>query len=73
MMPWLVHIPGPHNKVFQPYNDSFNILREIVKEHKETWDPAFNRDLIDAFLEEIEKVGGDRHGSLGHILLFGFV
>ncbi|XP_067415150.1 cytochrome P450 2D6 [Emydura macquarii macquarii] len=63
MMPWLVHIPGPHNKVFQPYNDSFNILREIVKEHKETRDPAFNRDLIDAFLEEIEKAKRDPESS----------
>uniref|UniRef100_A0A8C8VET1 Uncharacterized protein n=1 Tax=Pelusios castaneus TaxID=367368 RepID=A0A8C8VET1_9SAUR len=59
MMPWLVHIPGPHNNVLQPFNDSFNILREIVKEHKETRDPAFTRDLIDAFLEEIEKAKSD--------------
>uniref|UniRef100_A0A674IS12 Cytochrome P450 2D15 n=1 Tax=Terrapene triunguis TaxID=2587831 RepID=A0A674IS12_9SAUR len=28
---------------------------EIVKEHKETRDPGFTRDFIDAFLEEIEK------------------
>uniref|UniRef100_A0A674IUX2 Cytochrome P450 2D15 n=1 Tax=Terrapene triunguis TaxID=2587831 RepID=A0A674IUX2_9SAUR len=37
----------------------FDILREIVKEHKETRDPGFTRDFIDAFLEEIEKAKMD--------------
>uniref|UniRef100_A0A674ISK3 Cytochrome P450 2D15 n=1 Tax=Terrapene triunguis TaxID=2587831 RepID=A0A674ISK3_9SAUR len=59
MMPWLLYIPGPHHNVFQPYTDSFDILREIVKEHKETRDPGFTRDFIDAFLEEIEKAKMD--------------
>uniref|UniRef100_A0A8C0JFE5 Uncharacterized protein n=1 Tax=Chelonoidis abingdonii TaxID=106734 RepID=A0A8C0JFE5_CHEAB len=63
LMPWLLYIPGPHHNIFQPYIDTFDILREIVKKHKETRDPGFTRDFIDAFLEEIEKVGGDRHGS----------
>ncbi|KAM7182450.1 cytochrome P450 2D15-like [Macrochelys suwanniensis] len=59
MMPWLLYIPGPQHNIFQPYTDSFDILREIVKEHKETRDPAFTRDFIDAFLEEIEKAKMD--------------
>nr|XP_006120572.1 cytochrome P450 2D15-like [Pelodiscus sinensis] len=63
MMPWLIRIPGPHNNVFQPYIESFKILREIVKEHKETRDPAFTRDFIDAFLEETEKAKMDPESS----------
>uniref|UniRef100_A0A8C4VK73 Uncharacterized protein n=1 Tax=Gopherus evgoodei TaxID=1825980 RepID=A0A8C4VK73_9SAUR len=59
LMPWLLYIPGPHHNILQPYIDTFDILREIVKKHKETRDPGFTRDFIDAFLEEIEKAKMD--------------
>ncbi|XP_050810319.1 cytochrome P450 2D14-like [Gopherus flavomarginatus] len=59
LMPWLLYIPGPHHNILQPYIDAFDILREIVKKHKETRDPGFTRDFIDAFLEEIEKAKMD--------------
>ncbi|XP_060101318.1 cytochrome P450 2D14-like [Heteronotia binoei] len=60
---WLSYIPGPHQKIKKLYNDVNEIISEIVKEHKETRDPAFARDLIDAFLEEMEKAKGDPKSS----------
>ncbi|XP_077195440.1 cytochrome P450 2D14-like [Paroedura picta] len=56
---WLSYIPGPHQKITKMYNDSNAIISEIVKKHKETRDPNFARDFIDAFLEEMEKVKGN--------------
>nr|XP_056701878.1 cytochrome P450 2D14-like [Euleptes europaea] len=60
---WLSYIPGPHHKIKKLYNDITAIVREIVNEHKKTRDPAFRRDFIDAFLEEMEKVQGNPESS----------
>lgn len=56
-VPWLTYIPGPHQKLGKLYNEISAILREIVKEHKNTRDPTFARDFTDEYLEELEKVG----------------
>ncbi|XP_061495315.1 cytochrome P450 2D14-like isoform X2 [Rhineura floridana] len=50
--------PGPHRKVQKLYEEISAILKEIVNEHKNTRDPTVPRDLIDAFLEEMEKAKG---------------
>ncbi|KAH0616834.1 hypothetical protein JD844_028252 [Phrynosoma platyrhinos] len=52
---WFSCVPGPHHKVKKIYDDFSAIVKDIVDEHKKTRDPTFPRDLIDAFLEEIEK------------------
>ncbi|XP_060101315.1 cytochrome P450 2D14-like [Heteronotia binoei] len=56
---WLAFIPGPHLKIRKLYNDITAIVREFVNEHMKTRDPSFQRDFIDAFLEEMEKVKGN--------------
>ncbi|XP_042323878.1 cytochrome P450 2D14-like [Sceloporus undulatus] len=60
---WFSYIPGPHQKVKKHFHDFNVILKEIVKEHKQTRDPTFSRDIIDAFLEEIEKSKGNLETS----------
>ncbi|XP_061495309.1 cytochrome P450 2D15-like isoform X1 [Rhineura floridana] len=60
MIPGMSYISrGPHCKVVKCYQEIQVMLREIVNEHKDSRDPAFARDFIDAFLEETEKTKGD--------------
>ncbi|XP_029446009.1 LOW QUALITY PROTEIN: cytochrome P450 2D15-like [Rhinatrema bivittatum] len=71
VVPWLMHLPGPHQKVLQVPKEILRSLREIVEEHKRNWDPAHTRDFIDAFLEEIEKAKGDQETTFSELnLLF---
>ncbi|XP_015281380.1 PREDICTED: cytochrome P450 2D14-like [Gekko japonicus] len=60
---WLPYIPGPHQKIKKMYNDISALLTEIVMKHKETRDPTFARDMIDTFLEEMEKAKGNPESS----------
>ncbi|XP_053109085.1 cytochrome P450 2D17-like isoform X2 [Hemicordylus capensis] len=60
---WLSYIPGPHLKARKLYKELSVMLREIVSEHKKTRDPTFSRNVIDAFLEEIEKAKGNPESS----------
>ncbi|XP_069089270.1 cytochrome P450 2D14-like [Pleurodeles waltl] len=55
VVPALVHIPGLVGKLFQPEKELLKFIRDSAEEHKATRDPSVVRDLIDAFLEEIEK------------------
>ncbi|KAM4652286.1 cytochrome P450 2D15-like [Discoglossus pictus] len=63
IFPWLTRIPGPHQKMFAGQNTLLDFIRGIIKEHRDTWDPAITRDFIDAFLEEMEKAKGDPQSS----------
>ncbi|KAH0616836.1 hypothetical protein JD844_028254 [Phrynosoma platyrhinos] len=60
---WFSYIPGPHQKIKKHYDDFSVIIKKFVKEHKQTRDPTFSRDLIDAFLAEIEKAKGNLETS----------
>nr|XP_056701879.1 cytochrome P450 2D19-like [Euleptes europaea] len=60
---WLSFVPGPHQRIRKLYNNISAIIKEIVNEHKKTRDPTLARDLIDAFLEEMEKVKGNPESS----------
>lgn len=62
---WLNYIPGPHQKLRKHFNELSAILREIVNEHKNTRDPTFARDLIDGYLDELEKVREGLWTSVG--------
>ncbi|XP_054844377.1 cytochrome P450 2D15-like [Eublepharis macularius] len=53
--PFLLHIPGVVQKVFQHQKLLFDYVAQFLKAHKETWNPSYKRDITDAFLEEIEK------------------
>nr|XP_060633136.1 cytochrome P450 2D14-like [Anolis sagrei ordinatus] len=71
---WFSYLPGPHQKLKKDWDDFSSIIKEIVNEHKKTRDSNNPRDLIDAFLEEIEKAEGNTETSFNeqnliHLLL----
>ncbi|KAI4896014.1 hypothetical protein NFI96_008908, partial [Prochilodus magdalenae] len=55
LVPFIKHIPGPHQKIWKNANCLFGFIREAVKEHRETLDPENLRDFIDAYLVEMTK------------------
>nr|DBA24148.1 TPA: hypothetical protein GDO54_011846 [Pyxicephalus adspersus] len=55
LFPWLMKVPGPHQKLFQVVRTYLDFLEDIIQKHRETWDPSIRRDFIDVFFEEMEK------------------
>ncbi|XP_073535661.1 cytochrome P450 2D17-like isoform X4 [Phyllobates terribilis] len=55
IFPWLMKVPGSHQKLFSIQRTYLDFLRAIIQKHRDSWDPAGRRDFIDAFFEEIEK------------------
>nr|XP_055045107.1 cytochrome P450 2B4-like [Misgurnus anguillicaudatus] len=55
LLPFLMHCPGPHQKIRQNTTELRDFIREEVKKHRQTLDPENPRDFIDAYLLEIEK------------------
>ncbi|XP_063780142.1 cytochrome P450 2D20-like [Pseudophryne corroboree] len=53
--PWLMKMPGPHQKLFSIQRTYLDFLETIIQKHRQTWDPAIRRDFIDVFFEEMEK------------------
>ncbi|XP_037703630.1 cytochrome P450 2D19-like isoform X2 [Choloepus didactylus] len=63
-IPVLLHIPGLAGKVFPGQKALMDLLDELVTEHREAWDPAQPpRDLMDAFLGEVDKAKGNPESS----------
>lgn len=74
-IPTVQYLPGKQtarNKIAQNREDMFDFYREVINEHKRTFDPDNIRDLIDTYLAEIEKAkiegrelfDGRNHGKL---------
>ncbi|XP_027519975.1 cytochrome P450 2D17 [Corapipo altera] len=55
VVPILVRIPGLAQKVFQSQKAFMDFVDVLIEKHTETWNPAYTRDLTDAFLKEMEK------------------
>ncbi|NWR87050.1 CP2DH protein, partial [Furnarius figulus] len=55
VVPILVRIPGLPQKVFQAQKAFMDYIDVLIDKHMETWNPAYTRDLTDAFLKEMEK------------------
>ncbi|XP_053325042.1 cytochrome P450 2D15-like [Spea bombifrons] len=55
-IPFLTNIPWLINYVLKYEYDIMTFLREMVSEHRKTWDPNDIRDFIDVYLLELEKV-----------------
>ncbi|XP_029446140.1 cytochrome P450 2D15-like [Rhinatrema bivittatum] len=74
VFPSLIHVPGVGKKMFQHQNELLNHLKDIVAEHKASWDPAEQRNFIDAYLEELEKAKEDPESSfsMANLLLTTF-
>ncbi|KAI4897136.1 hypothetical protein NFI96_022770 [Prochilodus magdalenae] len=53
LVPFIKHLPGPHQKIWQNTNCAKVFFREAVEEHRETLDPENLRDFIDAYLVEM--------------------
>nr|XP_033785239.1 cytochrome P450 2D15-like isoform X2 [Geotrypetes seraphini] len=68
-IPSLICIPGIIKGLFDCHDEIVKNLKEIVAEHKASWDPAYQRDFIDAYLEEIEKTKGDPETSFTELNL----
>ncbi|NWS99663.1 CP2DH protein, partial [Mionectes macconnelli] len=55
VVPILLRIPGLPQKVFQNQKAFMDFIDVAIDKHMKTWDPAYTRDLMDAFLKEMEK------------------
>lgn len=56
-IPSVQYLPGKQtacNKIAQNRQDMFDFYREVIDEHKRTFVPGTVRDLIDAYLTEID-------------------
>lgn len=66
VVPMLLRIPGLINKLFSGQKQLMAELEELVTEHRMTRDPAQPpRDLTDAYLAEVEKVGHSQDRGWG--------
>ncbi|XP_077308645.1 cytochrome P450 2D6 [Lithobates pipiens] len=54
-IPWLLNIPWLADYVLKPDRDAMAFLKEIISEHKKSYNPNYIRDFIDAYLIEMEK------------------
>ncbi|XP_068175784.1 cytochrome P450 2J6-like [Antennarius striatus] len=49
------HLPGPHQKGINLWNNAVDFVKAEIKEHKKSLNPADPRDYIDCYLNEIQK------------------
>uniref|UniRef100_A0A8C5QFZ0 Cytochrome P450 n=1 Tax=Leptobrachium leishanense TaxID=445787 RepID=A0A8C5QFZ0_9ANUR len=49
------HLPGHHQKMFTFFSNLQGFFMEKVKEHKETLEESFPRDLIDCYLMQMKR------------------
>ncbi|XP_032822975.2 cytochrome P450 2J4-like [Petromyzon marinus] len=58
-MPWLEDWPGPHQLIFRNADKVNLFFQERIREHRQTREAGQPRDLIDAYLDEMEKESQD--------------
>ncbi|XP_070687941.1 cytochrome P450 2J2-like [Pempheris klunzingeri] len=51
-------LPGPHQTFCNIWKHAIDFIRVELKEHKQNWDPADQRDYIDCYLNEIQMNKG---------------
>ncbi|XP_067412750.1 cytochrome P450 2B4-like isoform X2 [Emydura macquarii macquarii] len=49
------HLPGPHNRLFENFEEQKRYVAGVVQKHKETLDPSSPRDYTDAFLIRMQQ------------------
>ncbi|XP_069508832.1 cytochrome P450 2D15-like [Ambystoma mexicanum] len=64
LAPLLMKISWLVQKAVKRQKDIFLFLRQILKDHRESFDPNVTRDFMDAFLLEIEKVKDDPSSNI---------
>ncbi|KAL8194655.1 UNVERIFIED_CONTAM: hypothetical protein K2H54_028052, partial [Gekko kuhli] len=55
-VPFVRMLPLPHRNLFKIANKLFGFFSKEIEEHRTTFVPGDHRDVIDAFLEEMQKV-----------------
>uniref|UniRef100_A0A8B9L1H3 Uncharacterized protein n=1 Tax=Astyanax mexicanus TaxID=7994 RepID=A0A8B9L1H3_ASTMX len=55
VIPFVEHLPGPHQKVWKNLNSLREFILGVAEEHRKTLDPENLRDFIDAYLVEMIK------------------
>ncbi|KAI4890809.1 hypothetical protein NFI96_001241 [Prochilodus magdalenae] len=63
LVPFIQHLPGPHQKMRENVESLNGFIRVIVEEHKKTLDPDSPRDYIDAYLVEMTKQGSNEDST----------
>ncbi|XP_063793817.1 cytochrome P450 2F3-like isoform X1 [Pseudophryne corroboree] len=53
------HLPGPHNRIFRNFEKMKSFVLENIKEHEKTFQADCPRDLIDCFLNKMQKEQGN--------------
>uniref|UniRef100_A0A8D0HFE6 Cytochrome P450 family 2 subfamily AR member 1 n=1 Tax=Sphenodon punctatus TaxID=8508 RepID=A0A8D0HFE6_SPHPU len=53
------HLPGPHNKLFENFEEQKRYVAEMVQKHEATLEPASPKDYIDAFLIRMQQEKGN--------------
>ncbi|KAM4695589.1 cytochrome P450 2G1-like [Rhinophrynus dorsalis] len=48
-------LPGPHNKIFDSFEELKSFISKRIKMHQETLDPSSPRDFIDCFLTRMQQ------------------
>ncbi|XP_072287744.1 cytochrome P450 2F2-like [Pyxicephalus adspersus] len=49
------HLPGPHHRIFRNFENMKIFVLEHLRKHEETFQPDCPRDLIDCFLNKMQK------------------
>ncbi|XP_069823412.1 cytochrome P450 2D17-like [Dendropsophus ebraccatus] len=62
-IPLLAKIPWIVDPVLKPQYELIDFMKEIVSEHRKTWNPNDIRDFIDVYIAEMEKVKEDSASS----------
>ncbi|XP_029952745.1 cytochrome P450 2F3-like isoform X1 [Salarias fasciatus] len=58
-LPIIQNLPLPFRKVITNYEALRTLVRQLLREHKATRVPGDPRDLVDAYLDELEKRGDE--------------
>lgn len=73
VLPWLSAIP-PFSRnqavLVQSMQETVGMIRDMVEEHKKSFDPENVRDFIDAYLKEQQKPGTDQNSFTDDQLLY---
>uniref|UniRef100_A0A667WAP7 Cytochrome P450, family 2, subfamily X, polypeptide 9 n=1 Tax=Myripristis murdjan TaxID=586833 RepID=A0A667WAP7_9TELE len=58
-LPMIRHLPLPFKKVFENYESCQKLASPLLTEHKKTRVPGKPRDLLDCYLDELDKRGDE--------------
>ncbi|CAM5172599.1 unnamed protein product [Eretmochelys imbricata] len=60
------HLPGPHNRLFENFEEQKRYVAGVVQKHRETLDPSSPRDYTDAFLIQMQQEENNPDSKFHH-------